>query len=381
MNVVPRHICDIGKFDRDPEKSYTLPAWYYTDPDIFARESESIFFKAWNFVCHVSQVSEPGAYLTTMIGDQNIVVLRAQDGVLRAFYNVCSHRAHELLNGCGNAKLIVCPYHAWTYQMDGRLRSATGQKRVEGFEAEEFGLKPVRVEEYCGFVFVNLDPDALAIREQAGNLEADMRAFCAEPEKLKFAHRLTYELKANWKNVVDNFLECYHCSVAHPAFVDLVDIHKYRTKTFGIYSSHISPPGRPDNTAYRIPDGEERGFAAWWVWPNVTFNIFPGTPNVTVLHIMPTGPETTLEHFDVFLSQDKPTEAEWAAIDYIDKVLQPEDIGLVESVQRGLHSRGYSQGRFIIDRERTFISEHGLHHFHSLVLDALGDLPPQPPRS
>jgi choline monooxygenase len=378
MNVITRHVCDIGRFDRDPEKSYTIPAQYYIDRDIFEREREAIFFRSWNFVCHVSQVAEPNSYVTCMIGDQNIAVTRGADGVLRAFYNVCSHRAHELLTGCGKAQMIVCPYHAWTYHMDGRLRTATGQKRVLNFDSSEFNLKQVRLEEFAGFVFVNLDPNATTLKEQTGDLDREMRSFCAEPEKLKFAHRLTYELKANWKNVVDNFLECYHCSVAHPAFVDLVDIQKYRTKTYGIYSSHISPPGRPDNTAYHFEPGEERDFAAWWLWPNVTFNIFPGSPNVTVLHIMPTGPETTLEHFDVFLTDEKPTESEWSAIKYIDEVLQPEDIGLVESVQRGLHSKAYEQGRFIVDKDRTYISEHGLHHFHSLVLDALGDLPKAP---
>jgi choline monooxygenase len=310
-----------------------------------------------------------------MVADQNIVVMRGQDGVLRAFYNVCSHRAHELLKGCGKANIVTCPYHAWTYHMDGRLRSAVGQKKVEGFAADEFALRPVRLEEYAGFVFVNLDPDATPFIDQAGNLENDMKQYCDIVPKLKFAHRLTYELKANWKNVVDNFLECYHCSMAHPAFVDLVDIQNYRTRTFDIYSSHISPPGRANNTAYQFPEGQDRDFAAWWVWPNVTFNIFPGAANITVLHIMPTGPETTLEHFDVFLLEETPSEAEWQAIRYIDEVLQPEDIGLVESVQRGLHSRGYTQGRFMVDKDRTFNSEHGLHHFHSLVLEKLGDLP------
>jgi choline monooxygenase len=374
MNVIPRHVCDIGKFDRDPEKSYTIPAQYYTDPAIYEREKEAIFFKSWNYACHVSQVAEPGSFVTCMVADQNIAVMRGQDGVLRAFYNVCSHRAHELLKGCGKANIITCPYHAWTYHMDGRLRTAVGQKRVEGFEAQEFGLRPVRLEEYAGFIFVNLDQDASPFRDQAGTLAADMAQYCDVVPTLKFAHRLTYELKANWKNVVDNFLECYHCSAAHPAFVDLVDIQNYRTKTYGIYSSHISPPGRSDNTAYQLPAGEERDFAAWWVWPNVTFNIFPGAPNITVLHIMPTGPETTKEHFDVFLLEDKPSESEWQAIRYIDEVLQPEDIGLVESVQRGLHSKGYSQGRLMVDKDRTFNSEHGLHHFHAMVLEKLGDL-------
>ncbi len=375
MNVIPRHICDTGKFSSDPEKSYTLPAHYYIDPEIYAREREAIFFKSWNYACHVSQVAEAGAFATCMVADQSIAVTRGHDGVLRAFYNVCSHRAHELLKGCGKANVITCPYHAWTYHMDGGLRTAVGQKKVEGFAREEFALKPVRLEEHGGFVFVNLDLAAAPLAGATGSLAGDINGFCGNVPELKFAHRLSYEIKANWKTVVENFLECYHCSVAHPAFVDLVDIENYRTKTYGIYSSHISPPGRPDNAAYRFSEGLTRDFAAWWLWPNVTFNVFPGPPNITVLHMMPTGPETTLEHFDFFFLEANPSECERQAIHYVDGTLQPEDIGLVESVQRGLHSRGYKQGRLMVDRDRSFNSEHGLHHFHSLVLRQLGDLP------
>jgi choline monooxygenase len=374
MNVIARHVCEIGKFDRDPEKSYTAPAGFYTDPLVYEREKEEIFFKSWNYAAHVSQLAEPGSYVTTMVADQNIAVIRGHDGELRAFYNVCSHRAHELLKGCGKANIVTCPYHAWTYHLDGRLRSAIGQKRVDGFAAEDFGLKPVRLEEYAGFVFVNLDPDAVPLKETAGDLANEIAGYNNEVPQLKFTHRLTYDIKANWKNVVDNFLECYHCTPAHPAFVDLVDIENYRTKTYGIYSSHISPPGRADNSAYKLPEGMEGNFAAWWLWPNVTFNIFPGCSNITVLHIMPTGPETVREHFDLFFAEGTSPEIMQGAIDYLDKVLQPEDIGLVESVQRGLHSRGYNQGRFMVDKERTFISEHGLHHFHALVLGKLGEL-------
>ena len=374
MNVVSRGVCDLGRFDTDPEKSYTIPKDYYTDPIRYHREKEAIFFKAWNYVCHVSQVAEAGAYVTAQILDQNIVVLRGADGVLRAFYNVCSHRAHELLQGCGHAKMITCPYHAWTYHTDGKLRTAVGQKRVDGFQSEESALKQVQLEDYAGFIFVNLDPNASPLHTQAGCLADDIKGYCANVPALKFAHRLTYEIKANWKNVVDNFLECYHCSVAHPAFVDLVDIKNYHTKTYDLYSSHISPPGRSDNAAYAIPDGPAGNFAAWWLWPNVTFNVFPGSANITVLHIQPTGPETTLEHFDFFFADETPSDGERQAIDYVDKVLQPEDIALVESVQRGLHSRGYNQGRLMVDKERSYNSEHGLHHFHALVLKQLGDL-------
>jgi carnitine monooxygenase subunit len=377
MNVIQRGIRDIGKFSRDPEYSYTLPASYYRDPEIFARETEQIFFRAWNYACHVSQVREPGSYATTQVGDQGIAVVRGHDGVLRAFYNVCSHRAHELLKGCGKAKIVTCPYHAWSYHLDGKLRSATASRKVERFEAEEFALKPVRVDEYAGFVYVNLDPTAKPLSEQAGELGAGIRQFCPEVESLKFACRIVYEVKANWKTVVDNYLECYHCSVAHPAFVDLVDVKNYRTKTYDMYSTHISPPGRSDNAAYCLPPGQEGNFAGFWVWPNVALNAFPGSPNISALHMMPTGPETTLEHFDFFFASETPSEAEALAIKYVDEVLQPEDIGLMESVQRGLHSRGYHQGRFMVDKERTHISEHGLHHFHSLILDALGELPQQ----
>jgi choline monooxygenase len=376
MNILDRHPPKpAGRFDPDPEKSYTLPASYYTDPSVYEREKRTIFYRSWNFACHTSQVAEPGAYVTVKVADQSIIVMRSEKGELGAFFNVCSHRAHELLKGCGKTKLITCPYHAWTYHNDGRLRSAVGQKKVADFQAAEFSLKRVKVEEYAGFVFVNLDPDAKSLRKQAGGLEKEMLKYSPDVTKLRLAKRMTYELKANWKNVVDNFLECYHCSVAHPAFVDLVDVQKYRTKTYGIYSSHISPPGRCDNTAYTVPEGEERDFSAWWVWPNITFNVFPGPANMALLHIMPTGPETTLEHFDFYNMSGEIQPCEVDAIEYFDKVLQVEDISLVESVQRGLHSLGYTQGRFIVDHDRTFISEHGLHHFHSLVLEALGEMP------
>jgi carnitine monooxygenase subunit len=360
-------------FGPDPARSRTPTAEFYTSPDLFGREVDRIFYRQWNYACHIEAVRETGDYVTTRIMEQNVVIVRGKDGVLRGFYNVCSHRAHELLKGCGKTKVITCPYHAWSFHIDGRLRSARGSETVPDFDPADFCLTPVKVEEYAGFVFFNLDPEAPSLRGQAGGLEAEIKKHCPQVESLTHAHRLTYHLKANWKNVCDNFLECYHCTPAHPAFVDLVDIKSYRSLCHDIYSSHIGRRGRGDNKAYRYDAAKATTdeFAAWWLWPNLTFNIFPGCANIALLHIIPTGPETVDEHLDFFFESRDLTEEQRAAIRYTEEVLQPEDIGLVESVQRGLHSRGYSQGRYIVDSGRTEVSEHALHHFHGLVLQAV----------
>lgn len=357
----------------DPAHSYTLPAELYYDPEIYEAEKDAVFYKSWNFVCHANQLEAPGSYTTVQIGDQSIAIVRGRDGEIRAFHNVCSHRAHQLLSGEGRTRMIVCPYHAWTYELDGHLRSNSVVETVAEFEAKEFCLKPVKVEIFLGFVWINLDLHAQPLAEQSGHFGEDVRKYVDTPETLKFAGRLTFEIKANWKNVVENFQECYHCPPAHPALVELFDHGIYRTRNYGICSSHIAP-AREDNSAYKFDaskQGNQLMYAAWYLWPNVTFNVFPGRRNLSFMHIMPTGPETTFEHWDFFLDEETPNEEEVAAMDYIKNILQPEDIGLVESVQRGLHSRAYRQGRLVIDGDRTSNSEHGIHHFQSMYYRAM----------
>lgn len=357
----------------DPAHSYTLPAELYYNAEIFEAEKEAVFYKSWNFVCHSNQLEAPGSYTTVRIGDQNIAIVRGRDGEIRAFHNVCSHRAHQLLSGAGKTRMIVCPYHAWTYELDGKLRTNSILETVDEFESKEFCLKPVKVEIFLGFVWINLDLNAKPLAEQSAHFGEDVRKYVDTPETLKFAGRLTFEIKANWKNVVENFQECYHCPPAHPALVELFDHGIYRTKNYGICSSHIAP-AREDNSAYKF-DASKKGnqlmYAAWYLWPNLTFNVFPGRRNLSFMHIMPTGPETTFEHWDFFLEDTTPNEEELAAMDYIKNVLQPEDIGLVESVQRGLHSKAYRQGRLVIDKDLTSNSEHGIHHFQSIYYRAM----------
>ncbi len=361
-------------FYNRPSGSFTMPARFYTDPTVHDLEREKIFYRNWIYVGHVSQFRSPGDYLTTSICDQNLFVIRSRCGELRAFYNVCAHRGHELLCGQGNTNLIVCPYHAWCYDSDGTLKVARNSENVEGFAKSDFSLKPIRVEEFCSMVFVNLDDDALTLKELSGDLENEIRSFCPEVDHLQMTQRDVYNVQSNWKVLVDNFLECYHCAPAHKDFVDLVDMNTYRTVIRGIYSSQIAGAPRSEtNRAFHFQRGEiDFGYAGWFLWPNLTIWIYPGETNMSVLQINPDGIGQTVEFQDWFLPEQKPTSQLQDAMKYQKDILQPEDIALCESVQRGLRSKGYNQGRFIIDRDLTELSEHAVHHFQTMVMQAIG---------
>ena len=360
-------------FDADPKKSFTLPARFYTDPSIFKQERKAIFFRTWHYAGHVSQVAEPGMYLTTRIHDQNLFVTRAKDGCLHGFFNVCAHRGHELLTGTGKKNVITCPYHAWAYDFDGRLVRAHNSENVAGFNKCDFSLKPVQVEVFCGLVLVNLDPNAVPFSQQMAGLEDEIRQYLPRVDDLAFAQRDTYQVEANWKVLVDNFLECYHCAPAHRDFVDLVDMNSYRTITHKRYSSQCAAAPRTNKSnAFEFEPGDvDFGYAGFFVWPNFTIWIYPGEPNLSVLQMNPDQPETCIEYQDWFTLNGQVTKQLQDAIDYQKDVLQPEDIGLCESVQLGLNSLGYNQGRFIVDEGMTELSEHAVHHFQTMVADAL----------
>ena len=370
----------VERFDPDPGRSYTLPSRLYVDPAVYAWEQQAIFARSWTYAGHLGALAEPGCYVTCSVADQNILIIRGKDGALRGFYNVCQHRAHELLKGSGRAKVITCPYHAWSYHADGRLRSARGSEDMPGFDKGEFCLKPVRVETLANFVFVNLDPEAPPLAIQSGALEQEIRAYCPEIDGLVLARTLTYDVAGNWKNSVDNFLECYHCHVAHSDFCDLVDMTSYRSICYDIYSSHCGRAARMESKAYHYTGASRaRQFGSWWLWPDLCIEVFPGAPNVNIFRHLPVGPERTRHVFEFYMQSPTPTAEQEDAIRYIDAVLQAEDIALVESVQKGLHSRGYNQGRFIVDPGRTDMSEHAVHHFHGLVVDAMTRCPPATP--
>ena len=287
-------------FDSAPERSYTLPSVFYVDPAIHVAEREEIFFRTWQWAGHAEGVAGPGAYFTCRVLDQNLIVIRGRDGVLRAFYNVCQHRAHELLEGKGHATVITCPYHAWSYHTDGRLRSARESDKVAAFDPTEFCLKPVQVGEFCRFIFVNLDPAAAPLSEQAGSLAEEVHGFAPDLVELTHGHRLCYEVCANWKVLVDNFLECYHCAVAHPAFAELVDLSSYRIITHGIWSSHHAGTRSKANAAYDTSNAEFTDHAVWWLWPNICLLRFPGSGNFMIMNMMPIAVDRTRWSLDFY---------------------------------------------------------------------------------
>lgn len=245
---------------------------------------------------------------------------------------------------------------------------------MDDFDKSGICLDQVQVEEFGGFVYVNLDATARPLREQAGDLAAEIDRWAPDVSQLTHAKRLTYDVKTNWKNVVDNFLECYHCHVAHPEFVDLVEMDTYVVTTHGIWSSQFAEAGRQENAAYDVSGATVNEHAVWWLWPNTCLLRYPGRGNFMVFQVVPAGADRTLETWDFYLETPELNDSEVQAVRYVDEVLQQQDIGLVESVQRGMRTPAFVQGRIVFDPDGSGLSEHGVHHFHGLVLDAYRSL-------
>jgi phenylpropionate dioxygenase-like ring-hydroxylating dioxygenase large terminal subunit len=355
------------------EHSFTLPSHYYLDPLIYEQEKEAIFYRGWHYLGHASQFASAGDFVTTQIADESVFVIRGDDGALRGFYNVCRHRAHQLLQDSGHTATIVCPYHAWSYAGNGELRYARNTGQLAHFSKTDHGLVPIRVELFCGFVFINLDNDAVALATLAADLEQDIRAHIPYLDQLSPVLADTgrpASMAANWKIVLDNFLECYHCSKAHPAFADLIDMHSYQLETRSLWSRQLAPHTRPLNGAYQFAaDAPVQTAVFWYLWPTTTFGVLPGQQHFFVSSIRPLSIDTTYRygHFYTLANAAMPEHYN----SYVNNVIVPEDIALCESVQRGLKSRSYQHGRFVVDNARSGISEHGVHQFHRLVLAAL----------
>jgi phenylpropionate dioxygenase-like ring-hydroxylating dioxygenase large terminal subunit len=339
----------------------TLPYGWYADPGILRREQERIFRSAWQYVGHTGQLASPG-YFAAETGRTPIVVTRDRDGVLRSFVNVCRHRGHVVADGEGTRETLQCPYHAWTYGLDGRLRAAPRSEEEPEFPQDELCLLPVSVGTWGPFVFANARPDAEPLSAALGSLPAQVAELGLDVDSLVHHSRWQAEIEANWKIVCENFLECYHCQVAHPGFSELIDVSPdaYLLSTEGRLSTQHGPL-RTATEENELPRAQFH-----FLWPNLGINIFPGRPNISIGPIVPRTPERTYRFLDYFFGAD----VEQAWIDDLmafDDQVGREDQALVAGVQRGVSSGALASG-FLMGRSEQLIG-----HFQALTAAALAN--------
>ena len=365
----------------DQAAGYSLPAHFFYDESVFLREKTAIFFKSWHLVAHLNELREPGSFVTHEIFEQSVIVIAGRDGKIRGFHNVCRHRGNRLVEARrGKSPTLTCGYHAWTYALDGCLRGAPNAQGVAGFNKSEHGLKPVRVETFASFVFVNLDPQAKPIEEVAPGAEAQIRRFIPDLDHLALIEEVDVPVRANWKVIQENSIEGYHfenSGPAHKELVQLIDFSGYTLEPHGHWWMYIGPPKKDTTEAYGLPLKDATWQTDWFfnlgLWPNATIYAFPYADMVGTFIMNPTGPETSMLRFGYYgvAGRELPAVTK-ACIRWMNEDLGPEDIRLNHSNQRGLHSFGFERGRYLIGEGITNKSEHLVRHFHKLCYDALG---------
>jgi choline monooxygenase len=354
---------ELARFDstRPLETARTIPNTWYTSPEIAAAERRAAFGSTWQFVGRTDQVASPGSYLTADVAGEPILVVRGDDGVLRAFFNVCRHRAAPVLNeACGTATKLRCRYHGWTYDLAGRLRGTPEFDGVADFRKEDNGLIPVAVATWGPFVWVHLDPPGESVEVYMAPLPGWLKG---RIDDLSFASRIEYDLACNWKVYVDNYLDGgYHVNTVHPALAGVLDYTGYKTTLHSNVSVQTSPmkPGDPNDPATRTRTGTEAAY--WWVFPNFMLNTYAGVMDTNL--VLPIGADRCRVIFDYYFRADAAPEFIKDSVAVAHQV-QIEDVGICEEVQRGLNSRSYAVGRFSVKREA------GGYHFHRLLATRL----------
>ncbi|MGH8060648.1 MAG: aromatic ring-hydroxylating oxygenase subunit alpha [Pseudoxanthomonas sp.] len=343
---------------KELELASALPARYYFGEDMLAMEQRAVFARSWQLVAHHAQLAEPGDHVVERIGEVPVLVVRDQDGVLRAFPNVCRHRAGPLAlcNGKG-ARALHCKYHGWTYTLEGQLRSAPEMQAAQDFKVEDIRLPPLRVHEWQGLVFVALDDSVPDFDDIYGGIIE--RIAPIDLSAMRYLRRDSYDIDCNWKVYIDNFLEGYHLPHVHPGLSKVLDYRAYDTELFPWYSLQNSPL-RDSGGAY----GEGEAFY-YHVYPNVMLNIMPG--RLQTNRILPLGSGRCRVEFDYYYAQDEQAMARIAADQSFSDEVQAEDITICESVQKGLASGFYDAGRLCPKRES------GVWHFQNLLRAAYAD--------
>ncbi|HEX7832008.1 MAG TPA: SRPBCC family protein, partial [Thermoanaerobaculia bacterium] len=300
-----------------------------------------------------------GQFFTTTVADEPLLIVRGNDGVVRAMSNVCRHRAGPIAKGEGKRPVLQCGYHGWTYSLDGKLAVTPEFDGVQNFDKSNCVLPQFRLETWHGLLFVNLDPNAESLVDFLGELLADMPKH--DHSGFQLAHRKVWELDCNWKVYVDNYLEGYHIPIVHPGLFRELDYPNYRTETKKSYSIQFAPTRRPERI--RTADGEDQ-VRYFWIFPNLMLNVYPD--NYSTNLIVPIGHGRTATLFDWYFKDPESVKQQIDETVQFSDEIQIEDIDICESVQRGLRSSTYDAGRFSPKREN------GVHHFHQLYAELMG---------
>jgi choline monooxygenase len=328
----------------------TLDARTYHDGGTYERERRAVFGREWQLVGYRTALRDTGDFVQSTFAGWSIVVVVHTDGTLRAFHNVCRHRAGPLVvDDAGRCQSFVCRYHGWSYDLDGGLRSAR-EFGDSDFDPSAFGLWPVAVDEWCGLVFVNLDADAVALDDDLGAFFAACDGLPLE--RFTFGEHVEHEVAANWKTYADNYMEGYHIPLVHPGLQREVDAKRYRVDVGDHFCIHSVP----------TRDGAVNAGRWLWRYPNLALNVYPEGMNIE--RIVPTGPRSTRVVYDYFFLDPDATEANRAIVTMGNQVLAEDQI-ICEQVQRNLEAGMYETGRL------SPRHENGVAAFQRWVRDSL----------
>jgi choline monooxygenase len=340
----------------DPlEQSETIPSSWYTDPGFLNLEKLSIFQSAWNHVGHNNRIPNIGDLIVAQIPGSPVVVLRANDSSLRAFFNVCRHRGGPLATGDCNGKMLQCKYHGWTYTLEGQLRGVPRFDRTDLFDKKDYGLVPLTLSVWQGLMFVNRLSDPSDLQANIQGFDALASGFGLND--MQYYRRVEYTVQCNWKVYVDNYLEGYHVPLVHPTLSSALNYREYRTEIHPHYSVQMSPLSDKESSY-----GVQPGGTAYYVhmFPNFMLNILPGRLQTNL--VLPISHRRSLVVFDYYYLDISPSAIPKIEEDirYSDSV-QREDIMICEHVQKGLESGAYDRGRFSVEMESA------VHHFQSYL--------------
>jgi choline monooxygenase len=348
------------------EAAWLPPSAWYTERGVYEVERGTVFKNNWLIAAREDQLTKPGDFVAGRVANEPFVVVRGEDGALRAFYNVCRHHAAQVMVGDGNTDRMVCPYHGWTYALDGRLVSAPELGAVRDFDRECFGLAPMRVAEWGPFVFISMADAPRPLADDLAELRARLDAM--DVGRLRFVERRSYTLACNWKVYIDNYLDGgYHVAYLHRGLAAQLDLASYQTEVFERYSIQSGAGagagtrrGDAGDGGVDFPERVGESVLYAWVYPNFMVNRYGAMMDTN--WVLPREHDACEVIFDYYFIE--PGEGRG---DFVEKslaasdVVQREDIDICESVQRGLASSSYDRGRYSVKREM------GEHHFHRLL--------------